>query len=73
MVKSSVTNSTICAFCAILIVQQTMSHMVNVSAAYKQTVMAHPEWFSQDKETGAISLIDPDKLLDDAVNTENSH
>ena len=67
LMKSTVTNNTICGFCAIAIVRETMKHQIHVSAAYKQTVMAHPEWFERDAETGAVSLIDPDIRMDDAV------
>ncbi len=67
LMRSNVSNNTICGYCAIAIVRETMTHQVHLSAAYKQTVMAHPEWFDQDPETGAITLIDPDKRLDKAV------
>ena len=73
LLKSTVSNNTICGYCAIAIVRETMTHQIQVSAAYKQTVMAHPEWFEQDPETGAVSLVDPDKRLDDAVDAKDGH
>ena len=73
MVKSPVTNNTICAYCAMNIVEQTMGHMVNVSSAFSQVVEAKPEWFDQDPVTGAISMIDPEKTLDKLVDDSNVH
>ena len=70
---SPVTKNTICSSCAMTIVTQTMQHMVSVSAAFSDVVNRRPEWFEQDPGTGAVSLIDPDKRLDDAVNKENGH
>jgi len=71
LVMSPVTNSTICSYCAISIVEQTMKHMVNVSAAYKQVVQNKPEWFVQNPETGAITMIDPETAMDDLLKTAN--
>jgi len=73
LVKSTVTNATVCSVCAMAITEQTMHHMSNVSAAYKETVMAHPEWFEQDPETKALRLIPADQRLDDAVDKNNGH
>ena len=73
MCASPVTKNTICSTCAMTIVTQTMSHMVSVSAAFSDVVNRRPEWFEQDPGTGAVSLIDPDQRLDDAVNSENEH
>ena len=64
MVMSPRTNATICGFCAMNIVTQTMGHMVNVSSAFNQVVASKPEWFDQDQKTGAITFIDPQKELD---------
>jgi hypothetical protein len=71
MVASNVTNNTICSYCAIIVVQQTMDHMTNVSAAFKQVVTAKPDWFEKDEKTGAISLIDPDSVIDNELNAAN--
>ena len=73
LVESPVTNNTICAFCAMNIVTQTMEHMVQVSSAYRQVVMSKPEWFDRDEKTGAISMIDPEKVLDKLLNDPNVH
>lgn len=73
MVKSPVTNATICGFCAMNIVEQTMAHMVNVSSAFSQVVENKPEWFDQDQKTGAISFVDPEKELDKIVDESNAH
>lgn len=72
MVMSNVTNNTICSYCAIIIVQQTMEHMTNVSSAFSQVVKNKPEWFETDPDTGAIKLID-DSTLDAAIDDANIH
>ena len=72
MAKSPVSNSVICAYCCMNIVEQTMQHMTQVSAAFKDVVQKKPEWFDQDKDTGAISMInDPDISLDELVDESN--
>ena len=70
LVKSPVTNSTICSYCSMSIVEQTMKHMVAVSAAYKQIVTSKPEWFHQDPESGAIIMINPEEALDQIIKDE---
>lgn len=73
LLKSPKSNSTICSYCAMNIVEQTMQHMTQVSAAFKDVVQRKEEWFSQDPETGAISMIDdPDVTLDDLVDDSNA-
>lgn len=49
-----------------------MKHMVSVSAAYKQVIQNKPEWFHQNKETGAITMIDPDKGMDELLKVSNA-
>ena len=49
-----------------------MKHMVNVSAAYKQVVQQKPEWFHQNPETGAITMIDPEKAMDELLEVHNA-
>lgn len=71
MIASPVTNNTICSYCAIIIVQQTMDHMTNVSAAFNQVVTQKPEWFNRDEVTGAISLIDPESVVDKELDAAN--
>ncbi|MHC5061716.1 MAG: hypothetical protein ACYTFK_11610 [Planctomycetota bacterium] len=71
MVRSPVTNSCICAFCAMGITTQSMDHMVAVSSAFSQVVENKPEWFDQNPETGAISFVDPEKELSKIVDTSN--
>lgn len=71
LVKSPATNATICGFCAMSIVSQTMSHMVNVSSAFNQVVRSKPEWFDQDQKTGAIIFVDPEKELDKIMDAAN--
>jgi|GEM_PF-3831661 len=71
MIASPVTNNTICSYCAIIIVQQTMEHMTNVSAAFNQVVRSKPEWFTKDENTGAISLIDPESVVDAELDAAN--
>lgn len=73
MIMSNVTNNTVCSYCAIIVVQQTMEHMTNVSAAFNQVVSAKPEWFSRDETTGAISMIDPESVVDGEIDAENVH
>jgi transcription elongation factor Elf1 len=71
MVRSPVTNSTICSFCAMNIVEQSMGHMVNVASAFSQVVMSKPEWFDQDEETGAIQFINPEEALQTELDAAN--
>jgi len=71
MIASNITNHTVCSYCAIIIVQQTMDHMTNVTAAFNQVVTAKPEWFKRDENTGAISMIDPESIVDAELDRAN--
>ncbi len=71
MIRSANTNANICAFCAMNVVSQTMRHMVSVSSAFNQVVESKPEWFDQDKESGAITFIDTEKELEKIVEASN--
>jgi len=73
MVRSPRTNATICGYCAMNIVEQTMAHMVNVSSAFSQVVENKPEWFDQNQETGAISFVDPEKEMDSLLVDANGN
>ncbi len=73
MVMSGVSNNTICSFCAIIIVQQTMEHMTQVSSAFSQVVREKPEWFDTDEKTGAVKLINPGSILDIEIDKSNAH
>lgn len=71
MVQSNVTQASICSHCAMAIVTQAMEHMVNVSAAFNSVVKSRPEWFEINKSTGAVSLIDPNTKLQNAISKVN--
>jgi ClpX C4-type zinc finger. len=73
MVRSPVTNASICAFCAMNIVEQSMAHMVQVSSAFNQVVQSKPEWFDQDQNTGAVSFVDPEKAMDRLIVDANGN
>ncbi len=71
LMKSTVTNHTICSLCAMTIVQQSMLHMTSTSSMVNALMKEYPQMFEQDEKTGAVTVVPATARLDDALEQEH--
>lgn len=73
LVKSPITNFTICGVCAMTITQQCMAHMTSTSSLVRQLMKEYPHMFEQDPATGAVTVVSPNGKLTDAIEKAGSN